>query len=137
SPLNLRPACRSWVCRYTMARTRTDACTIVLRGFLFGGGVIVPPFREITRMWSPMATESISSRRHAVSSWNHNRPRVETVVLWMTGAGEMATRKHLSKFVWRFRSPHHSSRESAMRTSEPKPHEINKLLVSFDSEVRK
>ena len=24
-----------------------------------------------------------------------------------------------------------------MRTSEPKPHEINKLLVSFDSEVRK
>src|SRR5215510_11742396 len=39
--------------------------------------------------------------------------------------------------VWRFRSPHHSSREFAMRTSEPKPHEINKLLVSFDSEVRK
>jgi hypothetical protein len=24
-----------------------------------------------------------------------------------------------------------------MRTSEPKPHWINKLLVSFDSEVRK
>src|SRR3954453_21239762 len=24
-----------------------------------------------------------------------------------------------------------------MRTSEPKPHEINKLLVSYDSEVRK
>jgi len=24
-----------------------------------------------------------------------------------------------------------------MRTSEPKPHEINILLVSFDSEVRK
>jgi hypothetical protein len=39
--------------------------------------------------------------------------------------------------VWRFRSPHHSSREFAMRTSEPKPHEINKLLVPFDSEVRK
>src|SRR6516162_11778964 len=39
--------------------------------------------------------------------------------------------------VWRFRSPHHSSREFAMRISEPKPHEINKLLVSFDSEVRK
>jgi Ni,Fe-hydrogenase III small subunit len=34
-------------------------------------------------------------------------------------------------------SPHYSSREFAMRTSEPKPHEINKLLVSFDSEVRK
>jgi hypothetical protein len=31
----------------------------------------------------------------------------------------------------------HSSRELAMRTSEPKPHEINKVLVSFDSEVRK
>src|SRR5262245_48819998 len=27
--------------------------------------------------------------------------------------------------------------ESEMRTSEPKPHWINKLLVSFDSEVRK
>jgi len=24
--------------------------------------------------------------------------------------------------VWRFRSPHHSCRESKMRTSEPKPH---------------
>src|SRR6516164_2193563 len=24
--------------------------------------------------------------------------------------------------VWRFRSPHHSFRESEMRTSEPKPH---------------
>ena|SRR5215470_15568339 len=33
--------------------------------------------------------------------------------------------------------PHHSCSESEMRTSEPKPHEINKLLVSFDSEVRK
>jgi hypothetical protein len=39
--------------------------------------------------------------------------------------------------VWRFRSPHHSRRELAMRTSEPKPHDINKLLVPFDSEVRK
>src|SRR5258706_7711339 len=28
--------------------------------------------------------------------------------------------------VWRFRSPHHSCRESEMRTSEPKPHKINK-----------
>src|SRR5215468_7283136 len=43
----------------------------------------------------------------------------------------------IGTLVWRFRSPHHSRRELAMRTSEPKPHEINKLLVSFDSEVRK
>jgi len=41
------------------------------------------------------------------------------------------------EFVWRFGSPHHTGREFAMRTPEPKPHEINKLLVSFDSEVRK
>jgi hypothetical protein len=39
--------------------------------------------------------------------------------------------------VWRLRSPHHSSHEAAMRTSEPKPHSINRLLVAFDSEVRK
>src|SRR5262245_44760354 len=30
-----------------------------------------------------------------------------------------------------------SRAKSDMRTSEPKPHQINKLLVSFDSEVRK
>src|SRR6266404_7549274 len=30
--------------------------------------------------------------------------------------------------VWRFRSPHHFCSESEMRTSEPKPHWINKLL---------
>src|SRR5262249_19301291 len=45
--------------------------------------------------------------------------------------------KRLPKLVWRFRSPHHSCSESEMRTSEPKPHQINQLLVSFDSEVRK
>src|SRR5262245_3890452 len=39
--------------------------------------------------------------------------------------------------VWRFRSPHHCCGESKMRTSEPKPHWINKLPVSFDSEVGK
>ena len=39
--------------------------------------------------------------------------------------------------VCRFRSPHHFCRESEMRISELKPHWINKLLVSFDSEVRK
>src|SRR5262249_11763882 len=39
--------------------------------------------------------------------------------------------------VWRFGSPHHFCSESEMRTSEPKLHEINKLLVSFDPEVRK
>ena len=39
--------------------------------------------------------------------------------------------------VWRFRSPHHFHGKSEMRTSEPKPHRVNKLLVSFDSEVRK
>jgi hypothetical protein len=38
--------------------------------------------------------------------------------------------------VWRFRSPHHFRGKSEMRTSEPKPHEVNELLVSFDSEVR-
>src|SRR5262245_16329576 len=38
--------------------------------------------------------------------------------------------------VWRFGSPHHFCSEPEMRTSEPKPHEINKLLVSFDPEVR-
>ena len=39
--------------------------------------------------------------------------------------------------VWRFRSPHHFRGKSEMRTSEPKPHEVNELIVSFDSEVRK
>jgi hypothetical protein len=34
--------------------------------------------------------------------------------------------------VWRFRSPHHQCREFVMRTSEPKPHQSNKLPVSFD-----
>ena len=43
----------------------------------------------------------------------------------------------IGTLVWRFRSPHHSRSEFAMRASEPKPHEINKLLMSFDSEVRK
>jgi hypothetical protein len=33
--------------------------------------------------------------------------------------------------VWRFRGPHYSSREFSMRTSEPKPHQVNNLLVSF------
>jgi len=43
----------------------------------------------------------------------------------------MSRLKCLSALVWRFRSPHHSSREFAMRTSEPTPHEINKLPVSI------
>jgi hypothetical protein len=38
--------------------------------------------------------------------------------------------------MWRFGSPHHRRREFFMRTSEPKPHWINNLLASFDSEVR-
>src|SRR5882757_1053015 len=37
-------------------------------------------------------------------------------------------KRHL---VWRFRSPHHSCSESEIRTSESKPHGINKLLVSL------
>jgi hypothetical protein len=41
------------------------------------------------------------------------------------------------RLVWRFRSPHHSCGASEMRISEPKPHWINELLVSLDSEVRK
>src|SRR5262245_16758503 len=45
----------------------------------------------------------------------------------------MAWRQSL---VWWFGSPHHFCSEPEMRTSEPKPHEINKLLVSFDPEVR-
>ncbi len=32
---------------------------------------------------------------------------------------------------------YHFCRGLVMRSSEPKPHEINKLLMSFDSEVRK
>jgi hypothetical protein len=39
--------------------------------------------------------------------------------------------------VWRFRSPHHWCRGFVLRTSEPKPHQINNSLLSFDSEVRK
>src|SRR5262245_9759457 len=42
----------------------------------------------------------------------------------------------IGTLVWRFRSPHHSCSDSEMRTSEPRPHQINELLVSFDSEVR-
>ncbi len=34
----------------------------------------------------------------------------------------------LAKGAWRFRSPHHFCRELLMRTSEPKPHQINTLL---------
>src|SRR3954451_24870760 len=33
-----------------------------------------------------------------------------------------------TRLVWRFRSPHHSRRESEMRTSQPKSHSLNKLL---------
>src|SRR5215471_12782347 len=54
------------------------------------------------------------------------------------GPGHQARRARSRKcrrLVWRFRSPHHSRSESEMRTSEPKPHQINELLVSFDSEV--
>ena len=39
-----------------------------------------------------------------------------------------------ASWLWRFRSPHHFSGKSEMRTSEPKPHQVNKLLVSVDSE---
>jgi hypothetical protein len=51
--------------------------------------------------------------------------------------------RHVAKFFneikckMRLRSPHHFPGKSEMRTSEPKPHQVNKLLVSFDSEVRK
>ena len=45
--------------------------------------------------------------------------------------------RSITRPVWRFRSPHHFCRELVMRTSEPKPHQIDTLLVSFDSEVRK
>jgi hypothetical protein len=48
-----------------------------------------------------------------------------------------ASARSKARPVWRFRSPHHSCGDSKMRTSKPKPHWINKLLVSFDSEVRK
>src|SRR5262249_30297269 len=39
--------------------------------------------------------------------------------------------------VRRFRSPHHYPPRIRDPSSGPKPHWINKLLVSFDSEVRK
>jgi cupin 2 domain-containing protein len=42
-----------------------------------------------------------------------------------------------SRLVWRFKARIILCCESGMRISEPKPHQINKLLVSFDSEVRK
>jgi hypothetical protein len=34
----------------------------------------------------------------------------------------IARRRQKCLLVWRFRIPHHSFRESDMRTSEPKPH---------------
>ena len=54
------------------------------------------------------------------------------------GAVRGRRRTGKAALVWRFRSPHHSCSDSEMRISEPKPHWINnnKLLVSFDSEVR-
>lgn len=42
-----------------------------------------------------------------------------------------------ARSYWRSRGPHHPCRGFAMRSSEPKPHQVNKLPVSFDSEVRK
>ena len=54
-----------------------------------------------------------------------------------TGAGIVLPRNAISGtsgrriVVWRFRSPHHFRGKSEMRTSEPKPHQVNKLLVSF------
>src|SRR5215831_14384453 len=43
----------------------------------------------------------------------------------------IGTRRTAMTPVWRFRSPHHSCRAFVMRTSEPKPHWTNNLLVSF------
>ncbi len=56
--------------------------------------------------------------------WRNRRPG------WMArqGAGGACESPH---WWWRFRSPHHSAASSEMRTSEPKPHQINKLLVSL------
>jgi hypothetical protein len=44
--------------------------------------------------------------------------------------------------VWRFRSPHHFCRGFVMRTSEPKPHQINRLtsvlsIPKFETGLRK
>ena len=72
------------------------------------------------------------------------RLKVETVARGgldhLTGLSATSKIKRLidkRRVVWRFGSPHRSCSEPEMRTSEPKPRWINKLLVSFDSEARK
>ena len=43
-------------------------------------------------------------------------------VIWLSTCWPSAAQTRTCQLVWRFRSPHHSCRESEMRTSEPKPH---------------
>ena len=66
------------------------------------------------------------------------RARVGDFMSAMIGRGDSASLYSRAIFLSEtgVRSPHHSCGESGMRTSEPKPHQNNNLLVSFDSVVR-
>src|SRR5581483_5750917 len=84
------------------------------------------------RGFRPQHRATPAQPRHVVCAIGYERGRSdERPRALLTG------RKIDQRLVWRVRRPHHSCRESEMQASEPKPHEINKLLVSFDSEVRK
>jgi hypothetical protein len=86
-------------------------------------------------MMETMGPSPASDQHSAMGTTESYRARDH----WDRGGGVRArliVTVRRANLVWRFRSPHHSSREFATRSSEPKPHEINKLLF-FDSEVRK
>ena len=56
---------------------------------------------------------------HAAQSLGDDVPRPPQ---YQRAAPKVWPGSELPGLVWRFRSPHHSCRESEMRTSEPKPH---------------
>ena len=84
-----------------------------------------------------LVARRISPAREAECEAQHARDIFQCKMVGLPACYEQAALRYANCLVWRFRSPHHSFGALAMRTSEPKPHWINKLLVSFDSEVRK
>src|SRR5207248_3050672 len=87
----------------------------------------------------PVAAQTTCQRFGRIKIiWNESRPPGDSNLLlscWRKpipgGCGVEGTPQ------WRFRGTPHSRHESEMRTSEPSPHLLNRLLASVDSEVRK
>src|SRR5262249_60211163 len=61
------------------------------------------------------------------------RRRLHLILLPLGALWQRRPADKLRLLVWRFRSPHHFWSKFVMRISEPKPHWINMLPVSFDS----